>query len=348
VPLVNRYGVKFLHQAKFNPLKYLNALLSVIPGDGSYVFENTEAEEIIDKPMAVKVGKHLIRCSYLVLASHTPLMGRSKLASATLFQSKLFLYTSYAVGAKIPHNFAKEASYWDTGEPYNYLRIDRSRSNDYAILGGEDHKTGQLKNTEVAYHHLETCLKKLIPAAMIEARWSGQVIATPDGLPYIGETAESQFAATGFAGNGMTFGTLAAIMATDAFHRRQNPWQKLFDVHRKHFSDAWRYAQENKDYPYYMLRDWFSSAEGKSLKSLGRKEGKILQLKGKKVAAFRDEHGKVTLCSPICTHLKCIVEWNTAEKTWDCPCHGSRFSPTGDVLSGPAEAPLGKIDLAPK
>jgi glycine/D-amino acid oxidase-like deaminating enzyme/nitrite reductase/ring-hydroxylating ferredoxin subunit len=345
VPLVKRYGVKFLHQAKFNPLKYLKALLRVIPGRGSYVFENTEAEEVNDKPMAIKAGGHSIRCSYVVLATHTPLMGKTNLASATLFQSKLFLYTSYAVGAKIPRGFAEEASYWDTGEPYDYLRIDRGRTTDYAILGGEDHKTGQIKNTEAPYWNLERRLKRLIPAAEIDSRWSGQVIATPDGMPYIGETAEKQFAATGFAGNGMTFGTLAAMMAADAYRKRQNPWRKLFDVHRTHLSDAWRYAQENKDYPFYMLRDWLRSAEGKSLQSLRRKEGKILRLNGKKVAAFRDEHGKVTLCSPVCTHLKCIVEWNNVEKTWDCPCHGSRFGSTGNVLSGPAEEPLEKIDL---
>lgn len=348
VPLVNRCGVKFSHQAKFHPLKYLKGLLRTIPGHGSHVFENTEAEEVSDKPLRVKAGKHSIRCSYVVLATHTPLMGKTNLASATLFQSKLFLYTSYAVGAKIPRGAVEEASYWDTGDPYNYLRIDSGQMDDYAILGGEDHKTGQIKNTEACYQRLERRLTKWIPGARIDSRWSGQVIATPDGLPYIGETAERQFAATGYAGNGMTFGTLAAIMATDAYHKRRNPWQKLFDVHRKHLSDAWRYAQENKDYPYYMLRDWLGGAEGKSLKSLGRNQGKILRLNGKKTAAFRNEHGKVTLCSPVCTHLKCIVEWNNTEKTWDCPCHGSRFAPTGEVLSGPAEAPLEKIDPTEK
>lgn len=344
IPLVNRPGIKFLHQAKFHPLKYLAALLRAIPGRGSYVFENTEAGEIQSRPLAVKVCKQKIRCSYLVLATHTPLTGKTNLVSATLFQTKLFLYTSYAVGAKIPSGFAPEASFWDTDDPYHYLRIDQRRGFDYAIFGGEDHKTGQIKNPEQCYQRLEKTLHKIIPAARMDHHWSGQVIETPDGLPYIGETAERQFAATGFGGNGMTFGTLGAMMAVDAFFKRKNPWAELFDVHRKKiFGGTWKYLSENKDYPYYLARNWLGGAESKSLRSVKLDQGKIVQLNGHKVAAFRDAHGKISMCSPVCTHLGCIVEWNGVEKTWDCPCHGSRFAPTGGVLSGPAEKPLEKI-----
>jgi len=344
VPLFNRFGVKFLHQAKFHPLKYLAALSRNSPGDGSHVFENTESVEIQSEPLSVNTERNRIGCSYIVLATHNPLMGKANVASATLFQTKLFLYTSYVLGAKIPAGIATEASFWDTGEPYNYLRIDKRRGFDYAIFGGEDHKTGQVKETAGAYARLEKKLIRLIPAAKIDSRWSGQVIETVDGLPYMGESADRQFVATGFAGNGMTFGTLGAMMAVDAFLKRKNPWQKVFDVHRKKvIGGAWDYLRENKDYPYYLVRDWLAGAEGKSLRSLRRNEGKILQLDGKKVAAYRDGDGKVSLCSPVCTHLKCIVGWNDAEKTWDCPCHGSRFAATGEILTGPAEEPLEKI-----
>jgi glycine/D-amino acid oxidase-like deaminating enzyme/nitrite reductase/ring-hydroxylating ferredoxin subunit len=344
VPLVNRPGIKFLHQAKFHPLKYLAALLRTIPGHGSYVFENTEAGEIQTKPLAVKVGEQKIRCSYLVLATHTPLTGKTNLASAMLFQTKLFLYTSYVLGAKIPSGSAPEASFWDTAEPYHYLRIDKHRAFDYAIFGGEDHKTGQIKNPAQAYERLEKTLQKIIPTARVDHQWSGQVIETPDGLPYMGETADRQFAATGFGGNGMTFGTLGAMMAVDAFLKRKNPWAELFDVHRKKISGTWKYLSENKDYPYYMLRNWLGGAESKSLRSVKPDQGKIVQLNGHKVAAYRNAHGKISLHSPVCTHLGCIIEWNGTEKTWDCPCHGSRFAATGEVLSGPAEKPLAKID----
>jgi Rieske Fe-S protein len=142
----------------------------------------------------------------------------------------------------------------------------------------------------------------------------------------------------------MTFATLGAMMATDAVMKRKNPWADLFDPGRKKLlGGTWTYLKENKDYPYYLLRDWLAGAEGKSLRGLKNGQGKILQLDGKKVAAYRNEQGEVSVCSPVCPHLKCIVGWNEAERTWDCPCHGSRFKPNGEVISGPAEEPLEKL-----
>jgi len=173
-------------------------------------------------------------------------------------------------------------------------------------------------------------------------------VETSDGLPFIGETSANQFVATGFAGNGMTFGTIAGLMARDAALDRPNPWAGLFDVGRtKIKGGAWDYLKENFDYPYYLIKDRLAGPEAKSLRALRRGQGKILELDGKRVAACRHDDGRVTLLSPICTHLGCQVDWNEAERTWDCPCHGSRFTPNGDVLSGPAEAPLvpGTVDV---
>jgi Rieske Fe-S protein len=133
-------------------------------------------------------------------------------------------------------------------------------------------------------------------------------------------------------------------MACDRYFGRKNPWFDLFAVNRRKFhGGTWRYLEENLDYPYYMVRDRLAKAQGDSLDELQFEEGKILKLNGHKTAAYRDKDGKVSLCSPVCTHLKCIVHWNAADRTWDCPCHGSRFKPTGEVYSGPAEAPLEKI-----
>jgi Rieske Fe-S protein len=188
-------------------------------------------------------------------------------------------------------------------------------------------------------------LESLLPGVEIVHRWSGQVIETPDGLPYLGRTAEHQYTATGFAGNGMTFGTLGAMIAVDAIVGRHNPWADLFETsRRKILGGAWDYITENKDYPYYLIRDRFAGAEGKTLRSVKRGEGKILDRNGSRVAAYRSDDGDVELRSPICTHLGCEVAWNAAERTWDCPCHGSRFKPNGDVLAGPAENPLAPIE----
>ena len=347
VPYFDLPGIKFAQQALFHPRRYLAGLIQTIPGKGSHVFENSEAGEVQEKPLAIKVGEKTIHCGHIVMATHNPLMGTAGMLGATLFQSKLALYSSYAVGAKLPKDTLPEASWWDTADPYNYLRVERKRGHDYAIFGGEDHKTGQIEDTSEPYRKLEARLKKFIPAAEIDHRWSGQVIDTNDGLPFIGELAEKQFGATGFAGNGMTFGTLGAMMATDWVLGRKNPWTDLLDPGRKKLlGGAWTYLKENKDYPYYLVRDWVGGVEGKSLRAVKKGQGKILHLDGRKVAAYRGDDGEVTLCSPVCTHLKCIVGWNDAERTWDCPCHGSRFKPTGEVISGPAEEPLEKLPAA--
>jgi Rieske Fe-S protein len=153
-----------------------------------------------------------------------------------------------------------------------------------------------------------------------------------------------QYAATGFAGNGLTFGTLAAIMISDAIRGRQNPWAELFDPGRPALRRGlWEYIKENADYPYYMIRDRFAGAESRSLRSVKRGQGRVIEHRGTKVAAYRDPKGKLTLRSATCTHMGCVVGWNEAERTWDCPCHGSRFDPQGAVISGPAETPLPEV-----
>jgi glycine/D-amino acid oxidase-like deaminating enzyme/nitrite reductase/ring-hydroxylating ferredoxin subunit len=344
VPYFNLPGVRFANQAKFHPRKYLRGLVQKIPGDGSHVFEKSAAAEFDAEKRRVKVNRNWINFDRVVMATNNPLVGLASVVSATLLQTKLSLYTSYVLGAQVPSNTVPEALFWDTREPYDYLRVDRHRGFDYLIYGGEDHKTGQKKATTKAYARLLARLKKIIPKANIDHRWSGQVICTPDGLPYIGQNAEHQFVATGYCGNGITFGTLAAMMARDWTTERRNPWTNLFAVDRKKLKGAiWNYLRENKDYPYYMIKDRLARPEADSVRKLKPGEGMIIGSRGKKVAAFRDRNGKIHRLSPVCTHLGCLVRWNPAESTWDCPCHGSRFKPNGEVIAGPAEEALASI-----
>jgi glycine/D-amino acid oxidase-like deaminating enzyme len=245
VPTFNVPGVKFPHQAVFHPRKYLGSLLRAIDGDGCHVFESAPADEITERPLTVRSGSARLSGRYLVLATHNPIVGNTGTIAATLFQTKLALYTSYAVGAELPAGRIPEASFWDTGDPYYYLRVEHRPAGDYAIFGGEDHKTGQVEDTDEVYRRLREKLLSFAPQARIKHQWSGQVIETNDGLPFIGETAENQFAATGFSGNGMTFGTLSAMMALDAVTRRKNPWADLFDIHRKKLlGGTWTYLAE--------------------------------------------------------------------------------------------------------
>jgi glycine/D-amino acid oxidase-like deaminating enzyme/nitrite reductase/ring-hydroxylating ferredoxin subunit len=345
VPLYDLPGIRFPGQARIHVRRYLAGVAKAFVALGGRIYEHSAAGEFSDEPRGVKVGERTVRFEELVLATHNPLVGLSGAVGATLFQTKLALYTSYVIAGRAPKGAVPDALWFDTRAAYDFLRLDPQRDFDVVIFGGEDHKTGQEENTVGAYRRLEERLQALCPQIQLTHRWSGQVIETPDGLPYIGKSAEHQYAATGFNGNGLTFGTLAGMMISEAILGRKNPWSELFDPSRKALTRGlWDYLKENADYPYYMIRDRFAGPDAASLRAVRRGQGAIVERGGKKVAAYRDPDGLVTLRSAICTHMGCTVAWNGAERTWDCPCHGSRFEPTGEVISGPAEKPLPPAD----
>lgn len=346
VPVFNTPGVRFANQAKFHPRKYLLALLRLLTaGKGCQVFETTEIEEIEGTPITATTREgYRIHCEHVLIATHVPLQGKAGLVSATVLQSKLVPYNTYVVGGWVPRGSVPEGLYWDTADPYDYLRVDRRHDHDFVIFGGEDHKTGQVEDTRTCFSRLEQRLKLLLPDVSVTHHWSGQVIDTNDGLPYIGETAPRQFAATGFAGNGMTFGTLSAMMFSDHVMGIANPWNELYDPGRTKIKGGlWDYVKENKDYPYYMIRDRFAGSGGRSLRAVKRGAGEVIEVEGKPAAVYRGLDGAIHVRSAVCTHMGCYVHFNDAEHTWDCPCHGSRFKPNGDVLAGPAENPLAEI-----
>lgn len=334
-------GVEFPQQALFHPRKYLAGLVRAVEGDGSYVFEHSAVDEVTDEPLTVKAGGHRVSCSHVVLATHTPRLGKASAVGTALLQSKLAPYTTYALGGRLLAGRVPAGLYWDTTDPYHYLRVEPKDGHDYAIFGGADHKTGQEDDTPQRFAAIESTLRRVLPEFELTDRWSGQVVETNDGLPYIGENAPRQFVATGFAGNGMTFGTIAALMARDWVLGRSNPWRDIFDPHRKNVrAGAWDYLKENKDYAYYMLRDRLFAKHATSLRSVRPGEGKVLHLDGERVAVHRDQQGLVTMRSAVCTHMACEVHFNAADSSWDCPCHGSRFRIDGSIIAGPAELPL--------
>ncbi len=341
VPLADRPGIRFPGQARFHPGKYLTALARAIEMRGGRIYESSPVDGFGDRPRHVRANGHTVEAERIVIATHNPLAGVQGVASAALFQTKLALYTSYVVAGLVPRGSVLDGLYWDTADPYHYLRLQTAGEQDLVIFGGADHKTGQEADTTACYAKLERTLKALIPGIAVNWRWSGQVIETPDGLPYIGETADRQHLATGFSGNGMTFGTLGAMMTADAILGRKNPWVDLFEPGRKALGRGlWEYIKENADYPYYMVRSRFAGDEGRRHRSIPRGHGAVIEEGGTKLAVYRDTEGATHLRSATCTHMGCIVGWNAAERTWDCPCHGSRFKPNGEVLAGPATTPL--------
>ena len=347
VPGLHRPGVRIPNQAKFHVRKYLAGLVKAAVEKGALFFENSEAKQFLQSPRAVMANGCTIRCSHVVIATHYLTAGLDDAFSKNLEQTKLAAYNTYAIGARLPSGRIPEALYWDTSDPYYYLRIERQEGHDYAIWGGEDHKTGMVSDTEACFTKLTDALRKILPEAEPDRRWSGQVIETTDGLPYIAGETEGQFLATGFSGNGMTFGTLAGMMARDWAIGTKNPWIGLFDHSRKPHSTTgiFDYIRENKDFPICLLKDHLFGSEVTSLQEIPPGEGKIAKINGEKYAIYRKEDGETVALSSVCPHLGCIVNWNNSMKTWDCPCHGSRFTSSGDVIAGPAESSLEQRDL---
>lgn len=344
VPIFNLPGYAIEDQAKFHPIRYLQGLASVLQQSGSMICEDTNVaniEEDDDKTVSIFTTKgKRVRARFVVIATHVPLAGDKSFLLAASFQTKLLAYSSYVVSGLVPTT--PERLMWDVSEPYYYLRFDDSDEGTRAIFGGRDHKTGQAEGIEHRYQELEITLQKFIPTFRADRRWCGQVINTSDGLPFIGFSSSKQFVATGFNGNGITLGTIGGIMARDAILGEASPWTDLFAVSRKPIRKGfWKYLRENMDYPATIISDLLKSPSAEM--PTKSNEGNVVSLGGQKVAYAIDEHGEHHLNSAVCPHMGCLVRWNSAERTWDCPCHGSRFELDGKLKTGPAETDLTPI-----
>jgi glycine/D-amino acid oxidase-like deaminating enzyme/nitrite reductase/ring-hydroxylating ferredoxin subunit len=325
-------AIRFEDQARFHVRQYLRPLLQGVPGAGSHVFEDTRVLDVEDgSPCQVKTDGGVVTAKDVLMATGVPL-------NKLFLQTKLAHYRSYVLACRVDGP-VPEGLFWDTGDPYHYLRPQEREDETLLVVGGEDHKTGQEEDTEARFRALLQYATARFPVRAVPYRWSAQVDETVDGLPLLGRNSLSKhvYVGTGYSGTGMTFGTLAAMIASDLILERDNPWAELFDATRvKPLAAAREFVSENVDFPVHLLADRLEKAEADSLADLAKGEGKRLEVGGKKVAAYRDEDGTLFTLDPVCTHMKCLVEFNDAEKTWDCPCHGSRFDTDGKVLNGPA------------
>jgi glycine/D-amino acid oxidase-like deaminating enzyme/nitrite reductase/ring-hydroxylating ferredoxin subunit len=341
VPLPFRVSaaLRFEDQARFHVRRYLVPLAQALPGDGSHVFENTHVLEIEDgEPCRLSTETARVSARSVIEATHVPL-------NRVLVQTKLAHYRSYALalrlraGASVPSGL-----FWDTSDPYHYLRDQRTDSGPLLVVGGEDHKTGQDDETLGRFERLLEYARARFKVRSVAYRWSAQVAEPVDGLPFIGRNPLSShlYVATGYSGTGLTFGTLAGMLLSDLILGRANPWQQLYDPGRLTAAPAVAagFVKENVDYPVRMIADRLKAAEAESFSEVARGRGKLVKADGKTLAVYRDEHGAAHAVSAVCTHLGCQVVFNEAERTWDCPCHGSRFDINGEVVNGPAVEPL--------
>jgi glycine/D-amino acid oxidase-like deaminating enzyme/nitrite reductase/ring-hydroxylating ferredoxin subunit len=340
VPLGGQKCIRFPRQGQFNPLQYLHGMLEVIERQEGRVFGQTRAVDIEDgKEVVVTTDTgRKIRAAQVVVATNSPFNNRFAL------HTKMAPYRTYVVAAAVPSGSIPAGLFWDNLDPYHYVRLASGNDAlDTLIIGGEDHKTGQESHTDSHFDNLERWARVRFPQiTRFTHRWSGQVMETIDGLGFIGRNPggpDNIYVITGDSGMGMTHGTLGAKLVADLIQGRANPWEKLYSPDRVTVSAAFTYAKENFNVARQYL-DWAKKPDSNDVADLAPNSGRIIQRGGQKLAVFRRADGTVHEMSAVCPHLGCIVHWNDTEHTWDCPCHGSRFEATGEVLNGPASTPL--------
>jgi nitrite reductase/ring-hydroxylating ferredoxin subunit len=275
----------------------------------------------------------------VIYATHMP-------PNINLFNFECAPYRSYVMAVKLKNNNYPDALIYDCQEPYHYVRSHTFNGEHLLIVGGMDHKTGH-EDPENAFTELEKYIRKYYDVSQIKYKWSSQYYVPVDGLPYIGKmplAADGIYCATGYNGNGMMLGSIAGKILSDLVRKRSNKYENLFSPSRIKPLDSFsEFVKENADVAYHFVRDRIGIHESDSLKRLEPGTGKVVEVDGKKIAAYRDENGEIYALSAVCTHAACIVNWNSEEKSWDCPCHGARFDINGEVLTGPATINLEKI-----
>ena len=264
-----------------------------------------------------------------------------------MIHTKQAAYRTYVIAARVAKDSIGDALLWDTGDPYHYCRLNRAADADYLIVGGEDHKTGQDADPPHHFDKLEAWTRARFNIEEVTSRWSGQCQEPDDGLAFLGHNpldGDHVYIITGDSGNGMTHATIGAIIITDQIMGRKNPWAELYRPNRKMISALKTFMKENLNVV-CQFKDYVAPLnEIKSVTEVPLGEGAILREGTSLVAVYRDLEGQVHKQSAVCSHLGCVVRWNTVEKSWDCPCHGSRFSQAGVTLSGPALSDLKHLD----
>ena len=337
LPFAVHRALRLPNQAQFNPLPYLHALARAVERHGGSVCELTRVDSVDGgDACTVTTERGTVTANAVIIATHMPIN------DLYLF-TKAEPYRSYVLGVRL-NGAVPVGLYWDSEDPYHYTRNYRDEQGEVLIVGGEDHKTGHESDTEQPFRNLEAYVRERYDVSEIAYRWSAQWYDPIDGLPFIGEypLRPHVYAATGYSGNGMTMGTLAGMMLADEILDVDNPYHDLYSINRfKPLVGGPSMIKAGIDEAIRFVADRFKTdADDTSEVPLG--EGRVLKVDGEQTAVYRDERGVLHNLSPICTHLGCIVNWNTAEKSWDCPCHGGRFTATGEVLEGPPSKDLAR------
>lgn len=339
-------ALRFPRQGQIHPLKYLSGLARAIVARGGIIAANTHAVRIEGGRLAhvMTDAGWRVDCDAILVATNSPVNDRLAM------HTKQAPYRTYVIGATVPAGSVPKVLYWDTADPYHYVRLhtaDGSQgSTDVLIVGGEDHRTGQADNAEERYARLEEWTRARFPMlGEVKYRWSGQVMEPVDAMGFIGRNPgdhENVYIATGDSGNGMTHGTITGLLVSDLIIGRKNDWADLYDPARVSLKAAKDFTFENVNMA-AQYADWLTAGDVEKEMFIPAGSGAVVRHGLTKLAVYRDADGMLHECSAVCPHLGGIVSWNHAEKTFDCPCHGSRFDRYGVVLNGPANKNLDPV-----
>lgn len=336
--------LRFPRQGQFHVMKYLAGLAAAIHRAGGRIHYGAHVTDVFGGPHArVKTtGGQVVQARQaVVVATNSPINDRIAM------HTKLEQYRTYVIALRVPSGAVARALYWDTETPYHYVRLAPDGDNEVLIVGGEDHKTGQAEDEEACWERLERWARERFSlAGEVAYRWSGQVIEPLDALAFTGRNPgddSNVFIHTGDSGQGMTHGTIAGMLLTDLILRRENPWAEIYDPSRITLKSAPEFARYAADFV-ARYADWLTPGSVKAVSEIEPGGGAVIRHGLSKAAVYRDDAGELHARSAVCRHMGCIVDWNGAERTWDCPCHGARYDALGKVLNGPANSDLAPID----
>lgn len=325
------------NQAQFNPLQYVQGLAAAIDGPGCRIFENSPVLETEDgEPCRVVTSAGTVTAAHVVKATHTP-------QGIYAVHAAMTPHREYAVVARIEETLPA-GIYWNANAAWQYsVRPWSTPEGNFLLVLGKSYKPGEQKMEDLA--PLKSFIRTRFPTASIDYVWAAQNYQSADHLPYIGTSPTEQrtWMATGFAADGLVWGTIAGKAIADGIQGKESRYLDLFNPQRfTPVASAKNFLKENAAVSRHLLKDYLFYGQTESLAGIAAGEGKTLKVDGERVAVYRHESGKLSIVSAVCSHMGCIVHWNGLEKSWDCPCHGSRFSVDGVVLEGPAQSNLAK------
>ncbi|PZR25090.1 MAG: (2Fe-2S)-binding protein [Citrobacter freundii] len=341
VPIPFNATFEALGQAKFNPVRYVYGLAKAFERIGGHIKQHcrvTGVEE--NETIEVQTSAGNYSCADLVYATHIP-------PGVNLIHLRCIPYRSYAMAVTLEDDNYPEGLAYDMKDPYYYYRTQIVDGQAYLIAGGRDHKTGEDINTEMRFTELEAHVRKYFKVKSVAYKWSSQYFESADGLPYIGHLPGHPghiYVATGFGGNGMVYSGVAAVVLRTLILNEETPLSALLDPNRlKPVAGFTSFIGHNAHVAGELISRLFSGEKLDELSALAPGEAKVVSYEGEKIAVFKDDSGAIHAINPVCTHMKCEVKWNGAERSWDCPCHGARYNPEGKVLTGPADRDMQQV-----